>query len=248
MLVNFQFGVPCLNILVYRPIIFFFKKCSFGLCSFSEKATPSQLPLLKSIVAGPTRPPTSPEQTHKAHTHQPRGCPTPEAERRTWLPLLPDLILVPWVMCQHPLFMQGVVCLPITAQRPPALAGNGRVLPGIWLTPDSRVYFYHPSGKIGPLKQRVRESNDPVQESEVHCTASFPPFPPTLPLSVLFHLDYRQSNRERHSGVWGEGLADINHTQQGPSCGLKRQSKRIESQRIMLIWFTLLGFFLSGLV
>lgn len=151
-------------------------------------------------------------------------------------------------MCQHPLFMQGVVCLPITAQRLPALAGNGRVLPGIWLTPDSRVYFYHPSGKIGPLKQRVRESNDPVQASEVHCTASFPPIS-SHPSSVCFISSRLQTEQPRATlGGWWEGLDNINHTQRFYGLGLKCQSKRIESQRIMLIWFILVRVFLSGLV
>lgn len=51
--------------------------------------------------------------------------------------------------------MQGLFVSPSQCRDYRALTGKDRVLLGIWLTPDSRVYFYHPSGQIGPWKRRV---------------------------------------------------------------------------------------------
>lgn len=77
-----------------------------------------------------------------------------------------------FVLNQPPSLIQGQFVFPSLHRDHTALDSESWVLHGIWLTPDSRVYFYHPSGQICYWKQWVRESSDPLQQSKVHCIAT----------------------------------------------------------------------------
>lgn len=112
--------------------------------------------LLKSIVAGlrpqactvprsksPFCPLTSPEQC-QAHTQrQLRGCSTLEAKWKTWLPFFQTSFWA-WVMCLHPLFMQGLFVSPSLCRDHRALAGKDGCCWGFdWLLTAGFIFITH---------------------------------------------------------------------------------------------------------
>lgn len=145
---------------------------------------------------------------------------------------LPDLILgLSYVLAS--LIYAEAVCLPITVQGPQG-SGKDWVLLGIWLTPDSRVYFYHPSGQIGPWKQRVGSLM--THFGKVKCTAQ------QLSLSCIISSKLQKGN---HKHCWRcLNLQDEMHMTWLQSCS----KTAVKTNNAPMTQIYVLSFFCQGCV
>lgn len=160
---TFDFYILVVFLLVFAGSLVLLRKWESGMAS---SQSPGQQILLKSIAVGlrlwacivPRSksllwPLTSAKQS-QPHTETAMGLHLYWGQVEDVTSFLPGLILGLSNVGANIIYT-GVVCLSITEQRPQGSHWQIWVLLGFWLTPDSRVYFYRSSGKIGCRKQRV---------------------------------------------------------------------------------------------